>query len=49
MRSKRSSRCAAGLTDDAMPDETTILKVCHLLEKHALTSQMVNIINDTLE
>ena len=38
-----------GLTDEAMPDETTILKVFHLLEKHALTSQMVNIINDTLE
>mgnify|MGYP000255240584 CR=1 FL=1 len=45
-----SMRRFAGLelADDAMPDETTILKVYHLLEKHALTSQMVNIINDTL-
>ena len=37
------------LTDDAMPDETTILKFRHLLEKHGLTGQMMNIINDTLE
>jgi IS5 family transposase len=46
-----SMRRFAGLdlTDDAMPDETTILKFRHLLEKHALTSQMMNIINDTLE
>ena len=46
-----SMRRSAGLnlTDDAMPDETTILKFRHLLEKHALTGQMMNIINDTLE
>ena len=46
-----SMRRFAGLdlTDDAMPDETTILKFRHLLEKHGLTGQMMNIINDTLE
>jgi IS5 family transposase len=46
-----SMRRFAGLelTHDAMPDETTILKFRHLLEKHALTGQMMNIINDTLE
>ena len=46
-----SMRRFAGLhlTDDAMPDETTILKFRHLLEKHALTGQMMNIINDALE
>jgi len=45
-----SMRRFAGLdlTDDAMPDETTILKFRHLLEKHGLTAQMMNIINDTL-
>jgi|GEM_PF-2109152 len=37
------------LTDDAMSDETTILKFRHLLEKHGLNGQMMNIINDTLE
>jgi len=37
------------LTDDAMAIETTMLKFRHLLEKHALTGQMMNIINDTLE
>jgi IS5 family transposase len=37
------------LADDAMPDETTILKFRHLLERHALTGQMMNVINDTLE
>lgn len=36
------------LNDDTMPDETTILKFRHLLEKHALTGQMMNIISDTL-
>ena len=36
------------LTDDAMPDETTTLKFRHLLEKHELTAQMMNIINDRL-
>jgi len=46
-----SMRRFAGLdlTNDAMPDETTILKFRHLLEKHALTGQMMNIINETLE
>jgi IS5 family transposase len=45
-----SMRRFAGLdlVDDAMPDETTILKFRHLLEKHGLTAQMMNIINDTL-
>lgn len=37
------------LADDAMPDETTLLKFRHLLEKHSLTAQMMNVINDTLE
>jgi IS5 family transposase len=37
------------LADDAMPDETTILKFRHLLERHKLTGQMMNVINDTLE
>lgn len=37
------------LADDAMPDETTILKFRHLLEKHGLTAQMMNVISDTLE
>ena len=37
------------LTDDAMSDETTILKFRHLLEKRVLTRQMMSIINDTLE
>ena len=45
-----SMRRFAGLdlADDAIPDETTILKFRHLLEKHGLTAQMMNIINDTL-
>lgn len=45
-----SMRHFAGLdlTDDAMPDETTILKFRHFLEKHGLTAQMMHIINDTL-
>ena len=45
-----SMRRFAGLelADDAMPDETTILKFRHLLEKHGLTAKMMNIINDTL-
>lgn len=37
------------LADDAMPDETMILKFRHLLEQHGLTAQMMNVINDTLE
>lgn len=46
-----SMRRFAGLelADDAMPDETTILKFRHLLERHGLTAQMMNLINDTLE
>ncbi len=46
-----SMRRFAGLelADDALPDETTILKFRHLLEKNGLTAQMMNIINDTLE
>jgi IS5 family transposase len=45
-----SMRRFAGLelADDALPDETTILKFRHLLEKHRLTAQMMNTINDTL-
>ena len=37
------------LMNDATLDETTILKFRHVLEKHRLTGQMVNIVNDTLE
>ena len=37
------------LADDALPDETTILKFRHLLERHTLTARMMNVINDTLE
>ena len=37
------------LSDDALPDETTILKFRHLLERHGLTSAMMNVINETLE
>ncbi len=46
-----SMRRFAGLdlTHDALPDETTVLKFRHLLEKHGLTGQMMNIINDTLK
>ena len=46
-----SMRRFAGLelAEQAMPDETTILKFRHLLEKHALTARMMNVINDTLE
>jgi len=46
-----SMRRFAGLelADDALPDETTILKFRHLLEQHGLTARMMNIINDTLE
>ena len=36
------------LADDAMPDETTILNFRHLLERHGLTAQMMNVINDVL-
>ena len=46
-----SMRRFAGLDleDDALPDETTILKFRRRLERHGLTSQMMNVINDTLE
>jgi len=46
-----SMRRFAGLdlTDAALPDETTILKFRHLLEKHGLTAEMMNTINDHLE
>ena len=46
-----SMRRFAGLelADDAIPDETTILKFRHLLEKRGLTAQMMKVINDTLE
>jgi hypothetical protein len=46
-----SMRRFAGLElgDDALPDETTILKFRHLLEQKKLSSQMMNVINGTLE
>ena len=46
-----SMRRFAGLEliDDAIPDETTILKFRRLLEKHDLTSRMLSVINDVLE
>jgi IS5 family transposase len=46
-----SMRRFAGLdlADDALPDETTILKFRHLLEQHRLTAAMMNVINDVLE
>ena len=46
-----SMRRFAGLdlADDAMPDETTILKFRHLLERHRLTAAMMSVINDVLE
>ncbi len=37
------------LNDDAISYEATILKFHHMLEKRALTGQMMNISNDTLE
>lgn len=46
-----SMRRFAGLEliDDAIPDETTILKFRRLLEKHELTARMMNVINAVLE
>ena len=46
-----SMRRFAGLDlgDDTIPDESTILKFRHLLEKHGLTAQIMNQINDMLE
>jgi transposase, IS5 family len=35
--------------NDALPDETTILKFRHLLERHGLTAQIMNVINERLE
>ena len=37
------------LLDSGIPDETTILNFRHLLEKHELTSTMLEIINKHLE
>ena len=37
------------LADDALPDETTILKFRRLLERHELTAKLMNTINDVLE
>lgn len=37
------------LSDDTMPDETTSLRFRHLLEKHGLSAQTMNLINGTLE
>ena len=36
------------LEDDALPDESTILKFRHLLEKHQLTEKMFEVINANL-
>jgi transposase, IS5 family len=46
-----SMRRFAGLEliEDAIPDETTILKFRRLLERHKLTEQMLAAINDVLE
>lgn len=45
-----SMRRFAGLEliDDALPDETTILKFRRLLERFGLTAQMMNLIHDVL-
>lgn len=37
------------LSDDVVPDESTILRFRHLLEKHKLTEEMFEQINDVLE
>jgi IS5 family transposase len=37
------------LGEDAIPDETTILKFRHLLERHDLTARMRDVINDILK
>jgi IS5 family transposase len=46
-----SMRRFAGLdlADDALPDETTILKFRRLLERHELTAKLMNTISDVLE
>jgi len=38
-----------GSVMDALPDESTILKFRHLLEKHKLTGQILTVINDDLK
>lgn len=37
------------LTEDAIPDETTILRFRHLLEQHALTEQIFTLVRGLLE
>jgi IS5 family transposase len=37
------------LIDDALPDESTILRFRHLLERHPLTQRMLDTINTVLE
>jgi len=53
MPSTTASRCVgfAGveLSDDVVPDESTILRFRHLLEKHKLTESMFEQINRVLE
>lgn len=39
---------AESLLDDVLPDETTILKFRRLLDRFALTAQMMNVIHDVL-
>ena len=36
------------LADDALPDETTLLKFRRLLKRHELTAKLMNTINDVL-
>ena len=45
-----SMRRFAGLEliDEALPDETTILKFRRFLERHGLTAQMLNVVHDVL-
>lgn len=44
---RRFARLA--LADDALPDATTLLNFRRLRERHALTAQLMNTINDVLE
>ena len=37
------------LFDESMPDETTILRFRHLLEKHDLATDMLRVVNDILQ
>jgi len=41
--------CRSGTGEDAIPDETTILKLHLLLERQKLTEQLLATINDVLE